>query len=123
MIYVPRHLKNPIDTFLYNSAIHKIEPKLNLIGHIRKIVRDETGADPYMDPKYRGVEYVTSRQLFLYFVRRYCNLSLYETGKLLNKDHATVVHAEKSVKKFKDIEMDYKGIFDAIEKRILQIKK
>lgn len=89
-----------------------------MVQRIRRIVTDVTGIDPYCESTYQMSEFVKARQLFFYFVRKYAKLSLYATGRLLGKDHSTVVHAEKCVIKFRDIEVNYRGSFDLIEKKI-----
>lgn len=96
----------------------KKKPDDNIISRIRKIVTDVTGIDPFAETNYRMSEFVKSRQLFIYFVRKYAKLSQYATGQLLGKDHSTIVHAEKCVQKYKDNEVNYRQSFDAIESKI-----
>jgi chromosomal replication initiation ATPase DnaA len=120
MIYIPRHIKTPVDAYQYSIAMrnqHQYKSKLQVI---RKVITDVMGIDPYFDSDYQGAEYVKSRQLFFYFVRKYEKLSFYATGQLLGKDHATVIHAEKCVEKYKGQELEYHEKFEAIEKRIKQ---
>ena len=93
-----------------------------MVDKIRKYVTDETGIDPYVDSEYQGGEFVTSRQLFMYFVRRHAKLSLYATGRLIGKDHSTVAHAEKTVEKYREVEKSYRAMFDNIERKILKHK-
>jgi len=112
---LPRHSKHPIDSSVYNRMMHRPVKKLDKIGEIRKAIKDVTGADPYMDPSYRGTKYVTARQLFLYFVHKHAGLTQDEAGMLLCKDHSTVVHAVKNVNKFNEIETTYKENFDKIK--------
>jgi chromosomal replication initiation ATPase DnaA len=119
---IPRFYKSPIDTHLYQQALNWKERDCSLIEQIRECIREVTGADPYMDRNYRGGQFIKSRQLFFYFVRRYAGLTQYKTGKLLDKDHATVVHAEKCVKKYNELEMSYKELFDTIEKKVIGLK-
>ncbi len=120
---VPRFIKHPIDTSVHNRMMSYVRPKKSndKIERIRQIVRSVTGIDPYTEPQFNGTEFVKSRQLFLYFVRKKVKLSLYATGRLLGKDHSTVCHAEKSVEKFRDIEKDYSEMFDKIENEIKKL--
>jgi chromosomal replication initiation ATPase DnaA len=92
--------------------------KPTIIEIIRKAVKDVTGIDPYCEAEYRGTEFVKARQLFMYFIRKYANYSQFATARLLGKDHSTVVHAERSVDKYRAIESDYCEMFDMIEMKI-----
>ena len=118
---VPRHKYNPIDTSIVQRMTRKESPKLDKVGHIRKIIRDITGYDPYMDPSYRGTKYVTSRQLFLYFVHHYAGFNQTDAATILGKDHSTVVHACNKVEQFRKIETSYKDNFDKILFLVKQI--
>lgn len=89
-----------------------------MVQKIRRIVTEVTGIDPYCEVKYQMSEFVKTRQLFFYFVRKYAKLSQYATGQLLGKDHSTVVHAERCVEKFRKIEVNYRESFDMIENKI-----
>jgi hypothetical protein len=57
--------------------------------------------------KKRKRELVFTRQLIFYFIREHSKLSLNNIGALLHKDHATVMHAIKTIKNL--VEVD-KGI-------------
>jgi hypothetical protein len=119
---IPRLQRQPIDTFVYNQMrVKKCIYSGDLVNRIREIVSEATGFDPYHKPQSLMSEYVKSRQLFMYFVREYAKLSQYSTGRLIGKDHSTVVHAEKSVLKFKDIEKEYAKTFNLIETKILEL--
>jgi chromosomal replication initiator protein len=52
----------------------------DVLGHRRK--KNETAA----------------RHLAMYLIRRYCAYSYKDTGKLFDRDHTVVIHAEKRVK-------------------------
>ena len=119
---IPRFQKNPIDTSIYYSMILPEAAEISFIEKIRRIVRDVTGTDPYVSNGYRQSELVKSRQLFLYFVRINTMMSQESVGQLVNKDHATVIHAERCVRKYKEIEPAYRMMFDQIEKRIEKLK-
>jgi chromosomal replication initiation ATPase DnaA len=112
----------PIDTSVYYQMILPKTVTINFIEKIRRVVKNVTGIDPYASNGYRQGEFVKSRQFFLYFVRVNTMMSLNAVGLLVNKDHATVLHAEKCVKKYKEIEPAYRMMFDEIEKRIEKLK-
>ena len=118
---IPRHTKHPIDSSVYNRMIKRPAKKLTKVESIRRIVRGVVGADPYADAEYRGTKFVTSRQLFLYFIHKYAGLTEDEAGALLGKDHSTVNHAKKCVMKFKDIETVYKENYETIKNEVLKL--
>jgi chromosomal replication initiation ATPase DnaA len=115
---VPRFSRSPIDTSVYNFYMIKRKPLLNLVERIRYIIAYETGIDPYSEVKYRKGELIKSRQYFCYFVRKYAKLSQSATGRLIGKDHATVLYAERCVEMFKETEKSYLNTFNEIERKI-----
>ena len=57
-------------------------------------VKEVTDVD--LIKKDRRIHSVMARCLFYHFMRKYIKSSLSATGKLLNRDHATVIHSLKS---------------------------
>jgi chromosomal replication initiator protein len=47
----------------------------------------------------REREIVTSRHVAMYLVRKHCGHSLCRVGRIFNRDHATVIHAERRIRK------------------------
>jgi hypothetical protein len=134
-ISIPRHSKTPIDTYTFNRIYSKkyYVPSFNkdgespLVHKIRNFVTKETGHDPYDESQDREGLFVTSRQLFLYFIRKYVKnyngtkYSQKTTGNLVGKDHATVAYAEKCVDKFYKQEKEYRDIYNKIDDSIKNI--
>ena len=124
-ISVPRFQRSPVDTFRFSQMIRKQynnrPHSTSLIERIREIIIGVVGHDPYDEPKGRRKEYVKARQLFLFFVRRYTKLSQQASGEIIGKDHATVVHAEKCVKRFSILEADYGRQYAKIETEIFKV--
>jgi len=124
MIPPARHLRNPIDTFLFNLYTNR-KPRtrftMQRVERIRMAIREVTGIDPAEDTSERFQDQVKARQYFMYFVRKYTKLSLRETGLLINKNHATVIWALECVKKFQDIEPEYADITANIDKRLKRL--
>ena len=120
---VPRFQRNPIDTSIVAQMMNKKSPpELTYVDRIRRIVKDVTKVDPYLNNGYREGELVKSRHLFMFFVKRYTGMSLLATGRLVGKDHASCIHAIKCVKKYIEIEPAYRETYLIIEKKIEEIK-
>ena len=71
-------------------------------------------------------EIVESRQLIAYFLyMKFEKKSLQKIGYEIGKDHATVLHCIKTVKRLKEVDNDYCIAFDGILKQValLNIKK
>lgn len=60
------------------------------------------------------------RHLAIYFIRENTNLSYREIGAYFNRDHATVIHAIKSVNNQVETDRYYKDVFDEIKLFIKQ---
>ena len=88
------------------------------------IVSDYFNVDKNMlNVKSRRAEYVKARHLAMYFCRHKTEWSYREVGNLFNRDHASVVHAIKSVNDRLDTEKVYKQDFENIEILIEQAEE
>ena len=68
--------------------------------------------------KCRRGEYIFPRHFAMYYVRQYTSLSLSEIGRMVGKDHATVLHSIRTVNDL--IEMNgYRTTATQIKKRIV----
>jgi len=70
--------------------------------------------DEVKNRKTRLREFVYARQLYAYFCKKYTNESLTKIGKFINKDHATVIHSQKQIKGYYDIDKVIKRDVDKI---------
>ena len=121
MITPARHLKNPIDTSVYNYHTNRKPQRpfrMQVIENIRYEVQKATGFNPYVQPKVRSKEFVKARQLFIYFVLKYTKTTQSQAGAFVGKHHATVEHAINCVNTYRDIEKDYKKLFNSIDEKI-----
>jgi len=68
-----------------------------LIEKAKIVVHEMTGLSYEMfNVKCRDRELVEARQLFFYFVWKYTTITLKDLGRLLKRDHATVIHSVKT---------------------------
>jgi len=90
------------------------------VGYIQKVVCDyfnlQTDA---ISSKTRKREIVQARQIAMYFAKNMTKLSLATIGSQIGgKDHATVLHACKTVNNLIDTDRQFKGYIDEIEKKL-----
>ena len=107
--------KNMLDNFVKNTA------REVSIDYIQKVVCDyfDIPVD-IMKSKTRKREIVQARQLAMYFSKHLTKSSLAHIGKHCgNKDHATVLHACKTVNNLADTDKRFKGYISDIEKRLI----
>ncbi len=111
--------KKEITIELANNIIQKFvksTPREITIEYIQKVVGDyfDIPVDK-INSKTRKREIVQARQLAMYFSKTYTKNSLAAIGsKLGNKDHATVLHACKTVKNLYDTDRSFKKHFDEL---------
>lgn len=106
--------KQMIDKIVRNSA------KEISIDYIQKIVCDyfEIPIDQ-INSKTRRREIVQARQLAMYFSRKHTKLSLASIGDACgNKDHATVLHASKTVENLLETDKQFRQHVEELDKRI-----
>ena len=106
--------KQMIDKFVKNTT-REIS-----IDYIQKVVCDyfNIGVD-LINSKTRKREIVQARQLAMYFSKKMTKASLASIGLHCgNKDHATVLHACRTVNNLVDTDKQFKAYVDELEKKI-----
>ena len=90
------------------------------IDFIQKIVCDYFGIPvDRISSKTRKREVVQARQLAMYFSKKLTKSSLASIGlQCGNKDHATVLHACRTVNNLIETDKKYKSNVDELEKKI-----
>ena len=106
--------KNMLDKFVKNT-VREVS-----IDYIQKIVCDYFDIPiETMKSKTRKREIVQCRQLAMFFSKQMTKNSLAMIGKHCgNKDHATVLHACKTVNNLADTDKRFKGYISDIEKKL-----
>jgi chromosomal replication initiator protein len=118
--------KKEINLELANNILRKFvksTPREITIEHIQKTIGDYFNIPiDKINSSTRKREIVQARQLAMFFAKSYTKHSLASIGnKLGKKDHATVLHAFKTVKNLYDTDREFKKSFDDID-NILKIK-
>jgi chromosomal replication initiator protein len=106
--------KNMLDKFVKNT-VREVS-----IDFIQKVICDYFDIPiEIMKSKTRKREIVQCRQLAMYFSKQMTKSSLAMIGKHCgNKDHATVLHACKTVNNLADTDKQFKGYILDIEKKL-----
>ena len=106
--------KNMLDKFVKNT-VREVS-----IDYIQKVVCDYFNIPiETMKSKTRKREIVQCRQLAMFFSKQMTKNSLAMIGKYCgNKDHATVLHACKTVNNLSDTDKRFKGYISDIEKKL-----
>ena len=90
--------------------------KDKLKGLIEYICKMHDGDINLFYTKTRKREVVTSRQTAMYVLKNFTKLSLANIGKCIaDKDHATVLHACKTINNLKDSDKNFKLIIENID--------
>lgn len=105
-----------IDKFVKNTT------KEISIDYIQKIVCDYFGLPiDQIHAKTRKREVVQARQVAMYFSKKHTKSSLATIGlQCGNKDHATVLHACKTIANLIDTDKQFRGYASEIDKKIIQ---
>ena len=132
-----RELEGALISLLAQSTLNKKEITLDLakqmidklvkntkrelsIDYIQKIVCDYFSMPvDILKSKTRKREIVQARQIAMYFAKCLTKSSLATIGSLIGgKDHATVLHACKTVNNLVDTDKRFKNYIDEIEKKL-----
>ena len=106
------------------NIILSVEKKsLDFIPDIRKVVARKCHiANEKLDWKTRKREIVQARQLAMFFSKQYTTASLATIGEEIgNKDHATVLHACKTVSNLHETDAVYRGLYFSIMEEVDQL--
>jgi len=106
--------RDMIDKFVRNSAKEiSIDYIKNIVCDYFQITVDE------INSRTRKREIVQARQLAMYFSKKHTKFSLANIGMHCgNKDHATVLHAYRTVTDLLDTDKQFKVYVEEIEKKI-----
>ena len=100
------------------SPLEKIllEP---LMSHIVALVRKHTGYSvDELKVRSRKRHLVVARQLNMYFMKRHTRFSLAVIGSIFNRDHATVLHAQKTIDDLIETDKRIRNLFKIIEDEV-----
>ncbi len=106
---------------IINNLVKNTKRELT-IDYIEQVVCDyfKLSSDA-IKSKTRKREIVQARQIVMYFARTFTKMSLSNIGlEIGGKDHATVLHACKTVNNLIDTEKTFKGYIDDIKKKLEQ---
>lgn len=87
-----------------------------MINKIKLLINDELGVD--IDDTSRKRSVVEARALYYTILKNTTNLTLSKIGKLVNKDHATVLHGIKNLQDWMNQNQYLKNAYDSILDRI-----
>ena len=90
------------------------------VDYIQKVVCDYFNLSPdLLQSKTRKREIVQARQIAMYFSKSLTKSSLASIGAMIGgKDHATVLHACKTVNNLMDTDKRFKSQIESIEKKL-----
>ena len=109
-----------IDLELAQRIVKKVthnENKPVTIDDIIRVVCTHYGLEPNtIHTKSRKRDVVQARQVAMYLAKTYTDLSTAKIGNLIgNRDHATVLHACKTIKALKDVDKAFQTEIDEIQ--------
>ncbi len=90
------------------------------LDNMCQLISDFTGINKELiTQKTRKREYVLARQIIYKILRQHYNLSLMQIGKMLHKDHSTVIHSLEMHDCDYSTDRLYKKTFDYVEEKVL----
>ena len=109
-----------IDLELTQRIVRKVtncEKKVVTIDDIIKTVCKHFGLDnATIHTKSRKREVVQARQIAMYLAKSNTELSTSKIGTMIgNKDHATVLHACKTIKELREVDKSFRAEIDEIQ--------
>jgi chromosomal replication initiation ATPase DnaA len=101
-----------------------ITPFKSFVQEIANVIKSEIGVNPFEEVDYRGRNYVLSRQLLMVMLRRYTTKNLSAIGRIVgDKDHATVIHAIKTIDDLCETDKKFNELFFRINNEVLNFLK
>ncbi|MDR2084027.1 MAG: chromosomal replication initiator protein DnaA [Bacteroidales bacterium] len=135
-----RELEGALISIIAQSSLNRKEITLDLAKQIIEKYVKQSSPDVTIDYIFKLVsthfgisietcksstrrrEIVQARQLIMYLTKKYTKLSLTSIGQQCgNKDHATVLHACKTISNLLETDKLFKGHADTIERKLKQV--
>ena len=91
------------------------------ILRVSRLIHEGTGYDPFENTTCRRREIVESRQLLFYFLSLYTTKTLNKIGATLGKDHATVIHAVRTINNRIETEKDLRELVKLLNDKIKKL--
>lgn len=131
-----RELEGAMISLLAQSTFNKkdltLEVVQDILGKMRKKPEEDLTVDKIQEvvcdylrvpaellrTKNRKREIVQARQLFMYFCKNYTNCSLAYIGKQVDRDHATVLYADKAVSNLIETDRKFKMQVEEIQRKL-----
>ena len=88
------------------------------VKNVATIIEKETGYNPMDSTRLRKRAIVEARMLFLVMLCNKNNKSLSYIGSLVGKDHATVIHAKKTVMNLCSTDRQFNELYNQIKNRV-----
>ena len=90
---------------------------MTALQRILEAVEKETGLD-IANATGRQRHIVDARKIYAYIARNITNYSLYEIGRFINKNHATIIHYERCTKELVLHDIEFAEMYHRCLKRI-----
>ena len=114
-------LRGKIERLQINRDIVTSNPEQTIYEVIRQFHPIELEV---LQGKSRMREIVVARHLTIFFIHKYCNYSLKYIGCLFGGlNHATVIHAVKTVRDLRDTDRKYRADFEQMDNYIREMLK
>lgn len=75
-----------------------------------------------MMSKSRQRELVLARNMCMYIMKNYFNMTLKEVGKAFNRDHTTAIHAIRMFQQDREVNEQYNLAYEAVKQK-LELRK
>ena len=106
---IKRKLRNSKRLYVNTDEI------LNIISEEQSISVDS------IISRVRHREVVSGRQLFCYIMREKFGFSYSKIGRLIERNHATIMHSNKSHKDNYQFDREYRNMCDKVLKRVYEV--
>lgn len=115
--HIKNFIKSKLAPVIPNDLSEKIIDQQDSYSAIINIVSDAFGVSQKNILSYsRRKDFVMPRHVAMYLLRKVCNYSYPRIGMMFNRDHTSVIHAEKRVKEFASSDVQFRSELDALEK-------
>lgn len=121
-IPVSNIFRHRIDWYVRIMNCKKPLSKDNFIKNVAAIITTELEISPFANLQYRERRHVQSRQLLFAMLFKYSTKTLDVIGKILCKDHATVLHSIESINNQYETNKRFKAMYDRIDEKVKHLK-
>ena len=114
--------RNDWNVISLNCKKYKANKFHLFVNEIAKVIKDETGSDPFLNTDSRIPEICRPRQLFIVMVNKHVKDNIDVASGYVDKDRCTGLHSIQAIKNWYDTDRHFRDLYDKVNTKVEVLK-